>query len=163
MRVQDPKRVRPKFPKEWNVPQRPAKWITWTHARARLEQEKIYWISTVRSNGTPHSVPLWGIWRDNKLFFETNLSSVKARNIALNPKIVFHIQDGNDTVIGEGSARREDQPRLLQELRSEYEAKYNYKPNWRKGGPDVVFKVEPEIIHAWKNPHMHQSMVKFVF
>ncbi len=141
----------------------PDNWITWSHAKEKLANEKIYWIATASAEGKPHSVPLWAIWLDNNLFFETSKNSVKARNLEENPRIVFHVQDGNDTVIAEGRVRKENRSHLLEQLRRDYETKYQYKPNWRKEGSDVVYRIEPKIIHAWKNPHMHQSAVRFVF
>lgn len=76
---------------------------------------------------------------------------------------MVHTQDGNDTVIVEGRASRETSPDTLDRLRRGYAAKYDYTPDWSRKGGQSVFRVEPDVIHAWKNPRMHQSMVRFVF
>jgi hypothetical protein len=39
-----PRRVRPKFPEKWHVPNDPKMWITWRHAYNKLAKEKVYWI-----------------------------------------------------------------------------------------------------------------------
>jgi len=76
---------------------------------------------------------------------------------------VVHVQDGNDTVILEGSARREKRVESLNRLRKDYVRKYEYTPDWSNEVEQIIFKVEPKIVHAWKAPRMHRSLVKFIF
>ena len=146
-----------------NVPDDPKKWITWKRASEKLQKEEAYWISTTREDGRPHSVPVSGIWLNNAFYFETEPHSVKGSNLRRNPSIVVHTQNGWDTVIVEGKASREENPKVLARLRKGYTVKYDYTPDW--SGPDAqwVFRVDPVVVHAWKNPPMHQSRVKFVF
>jgi len=158
-----PRRVRPKFPEKWKVPNEPDKWISWEHADGKLAGETVYWISTASPQGKPHSAPIWGIWKHNSLYFETDPRSAKGRNLSSNPRLVVHVQDGNDTVIVEGTARREKSARALGLLLKEYARRYSYTPNWSNELDQIVFKVEPRIVHAWKAPRMHRSLVKFVF
>ena len=86
-----PRRVRPKFPREWHVPNDPKKWITWAHASAKLENENEYWVSTSSPEGKPHATPVWGIWKDETFYFETDPESVKGRNLGSDPRIVVHV------------------------------------------------------------------------
>jgi len=158
-----PRRVRPKFPREWHVPNDPKKWITWAHANAKLENETEYWISTSSPEGKPHATPVWGIWRGERFYFETDPESVKCRNLRSNPKIVVHVRDGLDTVIVEGTVKRETNPRNLRTLVSEYFRKYQYRPDWSDPSAQMVFQVFPSVVHAWKAPKMHWSLVRFVF
>ena len=88
------------------------------------------WISTASKSGKPHAAPVWGIRKNNNLYFETDPNSPKGRNLAENPPIVFHVQDGVDTVIVEGAAEREKNPGKLKVLKMEYVRKYRYKPDW---------------------------------
>jgi nitroimidazol reductase NimA-like FMN-containing flavoprotein (pyridoxamine 5'-phosphate oxidase superfamily) len=99
-----PQRVRPKLPPEWHVPNDPKQWITWKHANDKLTSEKVYWISTASTDGKPHAAPVWGIWKNDKFYFETDPRSLKGRNLIKNPWIVFHVQDGMDTVIVGGGS-----------------------------------------------------------
>ena len=138
-------------------------WITWKQANKKLHNEKVYWVSTASKNGDPHAVPVWGVWINESFYFETNPKSSKGRNLAANPKIVFHLQDGMETVIVKGSAKREKDQRKLQMLRAEYLRKYDYKPDWSNDQNQIVFRVTPRIAHAWKAPRMHRSLVNFVF
>ena len=158
-----PRRVRPKLPAEWHVPENPKKWITWEHANEKLAREMVYWISTSSMDGKPHAAPVWGIWRSNRLWFETDPNSPKGRNLAMNPRIVFHIEDGMDTVIVEGAVEREKNTGRLKLLKTEYVQKYEYKPDWTDGQHQIVFRVKHRIAHAWKAQRMHKSLVNFIF
>jgi len=73
-------------------------------ALARLEKENVLWFATVRPDGRPHLVPLSFVWSDEKIYLCIQSSSVKARNLRLNPKVVFALQDGSDPLIGQGEA-----------------------------------------------------------
>jgi general stress protein 26 len=158
-----PRRVRPKLPAEWHVPNDPEKWITWKYANEKLTMEKVYWISTASTSGKPHAAPVWGIWKNDQLYFETDPKSPKGRNLVKNPRIVFHVQDGMDTVIVKGTAEREKDPRKLNVLKTDYVQKYEYKPDWSDEQNQIVFRVKPRIAHAWKAPRMHRSLVNFIF
>jgi len=157
------RRVRPKFPEKWHVPNDPKMWITWRHAHNKLAKEKVYWISTASSQGRPHAAPVWGVWKTNEFYFETDPNSVKGKNLSKNQNLVVHVQDGNDTVILEGSAQEEKVAERLNQLRKDYMMKYQYTPDWSNELNQIVFRVEPRIVHAWKAPRMHRSLVKFIF
>jgi hypothetical protein len=107
--------------------------------------------------------PVWGVWKANKFYFETDPNSVKGKNLSKNQNLVVHVQDGNDTVILEGSAREEKRAERLNQLRKDYMRKYQYTPDWSNELNQIVFRVEPRIVHAWKPPRMHRSLVKFIF
>jgi len=158
-----PRRVRPKFPAEWHVPNDPKLWITWADADAKLRKEGVYWVSTASGKGRPHAAPVWGIWRDNEFFFETDPGSVKGKNLRTNPRIVVHVQDGLDTVIVEGTASRETDTAVLGALLKDYARKYDYKPDWSNEDAQVVFRVRPRVAHAWRAPGMHSNLMNFVF
>ena len=158
-----PRRVRPSFPPEWHVPNDPKKWITWEHASRRLEREEVYWLSTTRPDGRPHSAPVWGLWMGGFLYFETDPGSVKGANLSANPSVVVHLQSGNDVVILEGKALVERSGPRLRALRGGYARKYDYTPDWSEGSGQVVYRVEPRVARAWKTPRMHRSIVSFVF
>ncbi len=158
-----PKRVRPRFPESWHVPEVPGKWVRWSHVRSKLQREQVYWVSTSSLDGRPHAAPVWGIWENNSFYFETLPKSVKGRNLSQNNRIIVHLQDGNDTAIVKGWATRIREKALLRKLVKAYVLKYDYKPNWSRAESDVVFKVSPKVVYAWKTPRIHTTMVKFVF
>ena len=158
-----PRRVRPKPREGSHAPEDPRTWITWAHASKKLRKEQVYWVCTVRQSSQPHAAPVAGVWRNNSFYFETEPDSVKGRNLSHNPSIVVHVQNGNDTVIIEGSATRETHAVELRRLKADYVRKYEYEPDWSEGSGNIVFKVSPRIAHAWRQPHMHRNLVNFVF
>jgi len=158
-----PRRVRPKFPEEWHVPNDPKLWVAWSHANEKLRNEKVYWVSTASSAGKPSATPVWGIWKLNAFYFESDPGSLKARNINGNPRVVVHVQDGLDTVIVRGTAARERDPNELGRLRRDYGRKYDYLPDFSDAAHHVAFKVTPKVAHAWVAPRLHRTMVKFLF
>ena len=158
-----PRRIRPRFPKEWLVPEVPKLWVSWAHANEKLTREQVYWVSTAGRDGRPHAAPVWGVWRKNRFYFETDPKSVKGRNLLANPLVVVHVQDGLDTVIVEGAAARETDAALLGTLKRSYSTKYDYRPDWSDPSKQAVFGVSPRIAHAWKAPRMHRTLVNFLF
>src|SRR5919202_1909913 len=59
---------------------------------------------SVEADGRPHAMPVWGVWLDCAVWFSTHPGSVKGRNIARDPRIVAHLESGDDVAILEGRA-----------------------------------------------------------
>ena len=54
----------------------------------RFQKSHNYWVMTVRPDGRPHAMPVWGIWLDGRYFFSTARTSRKASNLAENANCV---------------------------------------------------------------------------
>ncbi len=50
-------------------------------------------LSTVREDGRPHVAPIWFVWNDGKIIFDTMSDSVKAKNIRRNPQVSICVDD----------------------------------------------------------------------
>jgi len=82
-------------------------------------------ITTVRDDGRPHAMPVWGVLLDEAVLFSTDIKSVKARNLLARPACVLHLESGDEVVIVEGRARLvEDRP-LLRRFVEHYLEKYD--------------------------------------
>ena len=117
--------------------------LPWSWAQTHLSMARNYTISTVRPSGRPHLVAVWGVWLDDKFYFSTGRRSVKARNLAANPKCVIgfvHVDD-DESIVVEGTAKAKRGRRLWQRFASAYEMKYN----WDMSGfdRDPLFEVRP--------------------
>lgn len=122
--------------------------LPWTWAERRLTRSRIYWIVTMRSDGAPHVMPVWGVWVERVFYFSTGARSRKARNLAANARCVVCTEDAAEAVIVEGVARRTRAPQVLRKLAAPYAGKY--KP-WRldpRLGP--VFAVRPQVAFGLK-------------
>jgi PPOX class probable F420-dependent enzyme len=75
----------------------------------RLGREVILWLTTVRSDGQPQSVPVWFLWDGQSFLIYSQRGKPKLRNIAGNPKVSLHLRGtdtGGDVVVFEGIAER---------------------------------------------------------
>ena len=55
---------RPEMPECYGVPKGGEGMLSWSRVVERMSVARNYWLATVRSDGRPHSVPVWGCgWR----------------------------------------------------------------------------------------------------
>jgi PPOX class probable F420-dependent enzyme len=73
----------------------------------RLREEKIAWLTTVRSNGVPQPTPVWFLWEDSRFLIYSQPRAKKIRNIANNPRVAINLNSdlwGNRIVVVTGMA-----------------------------------------------------------
>jgi hypothetical protein len=78
--------------------------LPWSWAQVRLEQSHDYWVASVRPDGRPHVMPVWGAFYDGCLWFSSDLGSRKARNLKTEPRCVVTTDDPLEPVVVEGVA-----------------------------------------------------------
>ena len=103
--------------------------LPWEWAAERLTPNKNYWVVTVSAAGSPHALPVWGVWSDDDLRFMFSCAPTarKARNIAANPKVVFTVDDTVECVSVEGSATLLTDPARIDVWVDRYVAKYGHE------------------------------------
>ena len=141
----------------------PHKFLPFTHAENRLAKSRNYWICTTRSDGRPHSIPVWGFWLDGALYFGTARSSRKARNLTQNPAISVHLESGDDVVILEGLAREvsPSEKATLKKLDAASRAKY--KMPLMMTPESVIYSVRPRIVLAWTERDFPNNATRWQF
>jgi PPOX class probable F420-dependent enzyme len=117
--------------------------LPWTWARERLEAAHTYWIATVRPDGRPHLMPVWGVWDDDHLYFSTAAGSRKARNLVADPRLSISIEQADESVVVEGTAGHVTDPAEPVAVRALYTRKYGMAPPDDPGSP--LFVMEPEV------------------
>jgi nitroimidazol reductase NimA-like FMN-containing flavoprotein (pyridoxamine 5'-phosphate oxidase superfamily) len=80
--------------------------IAWAEAERRLTVAHDYWVATVRPDGRPHVMPVWGVWLDGSLWFSSGLRSRKARNLAAEARCTVTTDDARNPVVVDGAAER---------------------------------------------------------
>ena len=114
-----------------------------------MHKARNYWICSVCEDGRPHSVPVWGAWVEGDLYFGTDKSSVKARNIARDNRVVMHLDSGEETVIIEGRVVEAKAPAaLLKKITARYVEKYVLDPELEDSG-DLLLRLQPRKVMAW--------------
>ena len=78
--------------------------LPWDWALERLGRSHDYWVATVRPDGRPHTMPVWGVWLDDHLWFSSGLRSRKIRNLSGNPAVSVTTDDARNPVVLEGGA-----------------------------------------------------------
>jgi hypothetical protein len=119
--------------------------LPWSHINERMAQARNYWIGTVGPEGRPHTVPVWGVWVEDTLYFGGGPQTRWSRNLAASPQVAVHLESGDDVVILEGRVERISDPQhpLLAGIDDAYEAKYGL----RHGPP--VWVLRPRVVLAW--------------
>lgn len=142
----------------FGVPAPPGDLLPWAWAERRIVDAQNYWIATTRPDGRPHCRPVWGVWLPDGFWFSTG--SLAGRNLPLNDEITVHLEDGQEVVIIEGTARPETDPASLQAMCDAYSRKYDYpiapddggvKDTAGIGGP--AYRVTPRVVFGW-DEHM---------
>ena len=150
-----PRQTRPEMPEGYGVPDDTEGMVPWSWAEERLRDATNYWVGTVRADGRPHAVPIWGAWLDGRFWFEGSPDTQRGRNLARNPAVVVHVERGDEVVIVEGVAEQVGRPdpafaaRLADAFGAKYEPKYGYRPkadSWDEGG---LYAVMPRKVLAW--------------
>jgi hypothetical protein len=133
-----------------------------------MAQARNYWIGTTDPDGAPHTVPVWGVWLDDTLFFGGGQTRWM-RNLARNPAALVHLESGDDVVIIEGIAEWVTDRTLLRRASRASAVKYEGAKDTgddasTQAGDDTggdtggegIFALRPRVVYAWgqslKNP-----------
>src|ERR1700746_880579 len=82
--------------------------LAWSWAEQRLRKSHNYWITTVKPDGSPHTMVVWGLWLERAFLFSTGSQSRKNRNLEKNKNCVVCNEDAHEAVIVEGTAEIAD-------------------------------------------------------
>lgn len=97
--------------------------------RRRLDSDVIGWLVTMRSDGRPHAVPVWFLWRGDHALIMSEPRTVKVDNVRRSPHALLHLhtdETGNGVVVLTGAATISGRTasEWLGEIREDYTAKY---------------------------------------
>jgi nitroimidazol reductase NimA-like FMN-containing flavoprotein (pyridoxamine 5'-phosphate oxidase superfamily) len=164
-----PRAERPGMPEGYGISTGEEGILPWSWAEERLEASHNYWIVTASPEGRPHAMPVWGVWSGGALFFATSRASRKGRNLAANPRLVVHLESGDEAVILEGRAEDLRDSAAYAEADAAYARKY---PNPEAGEgfhlpaepeDDAVFRLRPRTVQGWRERDFPQSATRWRF
>jgi PPOX class probable F420-dependent enzyme len=129
-----------------------------TTTEARLREEEIIWLTTVRSDGQPQSVPVWFLWDGETFLIYSQPGRQKLKNIGRNPRVGLHLNSnarGGDVVRSEGTAEVAEEVPPATEI-DEYVEKYResiarigFEPDSFARTYSVALRVRPTRWRLW--------------
>jgi Pyridoxamine 5'-phosphate oxidase len=81
----------------------PNRLLDWASVEQRLVDSLHYWLATVRCDGSPHVVPVDGMWLDGGCYFGGDSATVHIRNLRRDGRATLHLEEGE---IGDDRRRR---------------------------------------------------------
>jgi nitroimidazol reductase NimA-like FMN-containing flavoprotein (pyridoxamine 5'-phosphate oxidase superfamily) len=134
--------------------------LPWSWAEERLRKSHNYWLTTVRPDGTPHTMLVWGIWLDQAYYFSTSATSRKARNLEQNSNCVVCNENAEEAVIVEGVARKLSDSEIPRQAFTIYKAKYDWELDPKMGPVHVVL---PKTVFAMPEKLFPKAVTRWVF
>lgn len=140
--------------------------LPWSWAERRLKKSHNYWITTVKPNGSPHVMVVWGLWREGRFLFSTGSKSRKARNLVQNENCIVCTEKAAEAVIVEGTAEIADviaRKKFLQV----YERKYKFDMKGMKDDilamKEPVFAVRPRVVFGLWEKYFQSKATRWIF
>jgi len=151
----NPAASRPVIPDGYGLPETTDGLLAWPEVERRLVASKHYWLASVRPDGTPHSVPRWGVWVDGRFYYDGAPTTRHTRNVEANPACTLTLESGAEVVIVEGESHptRADPAELGARLSAAF-AKYHpdYAPEpdaWADESGGGLRVIVPRRALAW--------------
>jgi Pyridoxamine 5'-phosphate oxidase len=129
--------------------------MNWTDVAGRLSVARNYWLGSTTASGAPHAAPVWGVVTGETLYLYSERSTVKARNLAADPRVIIHLESAEDVLIVRGVAEDLGTPAMVPTVVAALAAKYTrpedqqYLPD-RDPDFDVVYALRPQSALAWR-------------
>lgn len=102
----------------------------WPDVDRVLTEAKLFWLSTVRTDGRPHVTPIPAIWTGGALHICTGPQEQKAVNLAADPRCVLTtgtpVQDSGLDVVVEGAVTRVRDHAELERLAALWKSRLNW-------------------------------------
>ncbi|MEX0797050.1 MAG: TIGR03667 family PPOX class F420-dependent oxidoreductase [Acidimicrobiia bacterium] len=127
-------------------------------SKARLEQEPVIWMTTVRSDGQPQTSVVWFLLEDDELLVYSKDGTIRNRSVVANPKVALNLngdQGGGAVVTMEGTARIDgdapapkDNPAYLEKYQSRI-ADSGWTPEIFSRDYPVAIRIKVDKVRAW--------------
>jgi PPOX class probable F420-dependent enzyme len=124
--------------------------LPWAEAERRLTVSHDYWCATVRPDGRPHVMPVWGVWVGGRVWFSSGLRSRKARDLAADPRCTLTTDDAQNPVVVDGVAEQVVEPARIAAFLDAVNRKYGTDLGADFLDPEVngTFAVRPRTVIA---------------
>jgi PPOX class probable F420-dependent enzyme len=139
--------------------------LPWSWAAERLAGARNYWVVSVWPDGRPHSMPVWGAWDDNALWFTSGVRSRKVRNLQADPRCVVTTEDAADPVIIEGTARITTDPASIRRVLDLINEKYHtdLEASFLDPAVNATIAVQPAKVVSMRHGDFTGSPTRWTF
>ena len=139
--------------------------LPWDWAMTRLRDSHDYWLATVWPDGRPHTMPVWGAWLEDQLWFSSGLHSRKIRNIAGNPSVSVSTDDARNPVVLAGVAEVVTDDRLLRGFLDATNSKYgtSYDVGFLDPDKNATVRVRPAWVFGLAEDDFGGSPTRWAF
>lgn len=127
-------------------------------ALARLADEKIAWLTTVRPDGQPQTSPVWFLYHGGEFLVYSKAGTARTANLAANPRVSLNLDgngEGGDIVTVEGTARIDREAPASTEVAA-YQGKYaamivrhGWTPQSFAADYPIPIRITPTRARAW--------------
>lgn len=107
------------------------------------------WLSTTRSDGRLHSVPVWYWWdgEGRAVYFTTHQNALKAKNLLGDSRVVIHAGDGDNAIIMEGRAEQVIDGFEQEQINHRWQEKY---ASANRVSGDLLYRVAVSHVMVWE-------------
>ncbi len=139
--------------------------IPWDDAERLLAASANYWVATVSDDGSPHLMPVWGVWHDGALWFSSGGRSRKVRNLAGNPHCTVSTEDAANPVVVKGVAGVVTDLDEIRGFLGRSNAKYqvDYGLDFLDPAVNATVRVRPTWAFALRHDDFAGSPTRWVF
>jgi hypothetical protein len=155
-----PKPSRPHMP-GYEIPKSRKGLLPWKWADDRLKKSHNYWITTVKPDGSPHTMVVWGLWQDGAFLFSTGRESRKARNLAENKHSIVCTEHASQAVIVEGIAEEVREASVRRKFLSAYEKKYDF--DMSSFADEPIYAVQPVVVFGLDEKRFQTAATRWKF
>jgi hypothetical protein len=129
--------------------------LSWPEVAAYLQAARNYWLCTTMPSGAPHAAPVWGVVYRETLHLYSERRTVKARNIAADPRVLVHLESAEDVLAVRGTAEDLGLPAQVPHVVTALAEKYSSpddRPYLPDANPDfdVVYAIRPRSAMMWR-------------
>ena len=118
-------------------------------------------VATLMPDGGPHTVPVWIDREGERVAFLTGPESRKARNLDRDPRVVAHLESGDEVVILEGEVETVGPPDDA--LAATFERKYDWRPGTEEDADTRWYRLRPRSALAWRERDYPRTATRFDF
>lgn len=129
--------------------------LGWDEIADRFSDALNWWVATAGPGG-PHAVPVWGVVVGERFALYGEPEAVRARNLAVDPRVVLHLESGSDVLIVHGTARDAGPAGGRADVNAAFAAKYardsdaEYLPDAPSNDGSRLWVVTPTRAMAWR-------------